>query len=70
MGDDMSEYVDIVQSDDRDSLTISLNDSGEIIIEHDCDEFHAPYALIGIDKWQDVKAAVDALIEANHENQN
>ena len=64
MGDDMSEYVDVRQSDNRNDLTVSLNANNEIVIEHDCNDYTPPYVIIGIDSWQDIKAAIDALIEA------
>ena len=59
----MSRYVGVKQKSDSDDLNVSLNDTGQIIIEHDCDDYHTPYVLIDIDRWEQVKSAVDKLLD-------
>lgn len=55
--------VSIKQEGDSDNLSVHLNNDGQIIIEHDSDEFHQPYIIIDANNWQQVKQAVDKLLE-------
>lgn len=58
----MTKHIGIEQGLDSDDLTICLNDDRQIIIEHDCDEYHTPYVLIDVDTWEQVKSAIDKLV--------